>query len=109
MYKIFMTCLALLPSLVAAHQGEYDPTRPLSGTVSAEDMSKLPADFVLQSVIKDQQDGSRKAIVNGKLLAKGDRIAQFKVVSINDRSVTLQSPDVERKLSLFSQAVVNNK
>lgn len=109
MYKLLLTMIAAVSVTAHAYKGENDPTRPLLGTVGASTYEKAKSDLVLQSIIKAQREGTAKAIINGQLLKAGDNISIYEVVNITDKSVTLRSPDIERTLSLFSKAVVNNK
>ncbi len=101
--------IAVVSVTAHANQGENDPTRPLLSAMGAATQAKAKSDLVLQSIIKAQHEGKAKAIINGQLLKAGDNISIYEVVNITDKSVTLRSPDIEKTLSLFSKAVVNNK
>ena len=104
MYNISIILAFVLVCSVGAHAAEYDPTRPLSGGVSTNGGNVAPTDIVLQSIIKDN-----KAIISGKLVQKGERYMNYEIIAINDKSVVIQSPERERTLTLFSQAIVNYK
>ncbi len=109
MYKILFSVSAIVSLTANAYQNEVDPTRPLLASLNASIVAQAKSELVLQSIIESQNGRKKKAIINGQLLQAGDSISIYKVVAITGKTVTLRSPDIERKLSLFSKAVVNNK
>ncbi len=56
-------------------------------------------DVVLQGIIWDPKGGSM-AMMNGRILRKGDRIGRFEVISIDQEEVTLQAGEKQYTLRL---------
>jgi len=108
-YKIIIILFCLLPNVADAVEGGYDPTRPITGSISERVTKQASTDLVLQSIIKNAHGNNIKAIINGKLVSVGDSVSLYKVISITNTKAVLSSPDKERTLKLFSQAVVNYK
>ncbi|WP_420794607.1 hypothetical protein [Thalassomonas viridans] len=106
MFRLPLTLLSALLSVllvslpVSSWQG--DPTRPLvPGQAATTVQSK--GELVLQSVIRKQQ--AYKAVINGRLVSRGDNINEYRVVEIKASSVLLESAKAQLELSLFSGAV----
>lgn len=109
MYKLITLLFTLASSPIYALEAGYDPTSPIAGSVIHSVAEQVSADLVLQSIIKNSQGKNIKAIINGKLVSVGDSVSIYKVKSITNGKAILSSPDAERTLKLFSQAVVNYK
>lgn len=101
--KILFVCsLALLLS----GQVLSDPTRPADGwqtDATAAQSTAAPASLRLQ-LIKNTQQGP-VALINGQLLRKGDRFAQYRVADIQDAQVVLQLNGEQRVLPLLNTAI----
>lgn len=104
-----MLFLTLVSSSTFALERGYDPTSPIAGSVIHSVAEQASSDLVLQSIIKNSQGKTIKAIISGKLVSVGDSVSIYKVKSIVDGKAVLSSSDAERTLKLFSQAVVNYK
>lgn len=109
MYKIVTLSLIWLSTSAFGFQSSHDPTRPLSNQGNKGFAKVASSGLVLQSIIKNSQGQTVKAIISGQLVAVGDSVSIYKVKSITDGKAVLSSPDTERTLKLFSQAVVNYK
>ena len=97
----------MLPWLAVAKSG-VDPTRPLTGSSSANIASvKKTGALVLESIISRQK--SRMAIINGTLLKQGDSIGKYQVKKLAKNSVLLTSIDGELELLLFPEEVAISK
>ncbi|SET64291.1 hypothetical protein [Thalassotalea agarivorans] len=101
MYKklLLLTMLLIAPNALAA---EVDPTRPLSYRAPVKSVSE-PV-FYLQSIVLSKEHG-HTAIINDTLVAEGQSISGYKVVSISNNSVLLSSGEKRKSLSLFSGSV----
>lgn len=87
-----------------------DPTRPLGqGMHVSPSVKPTSGGLVLQSIIKQQGEQPVRAIISGQLVTKGELVFGYQVVNIEERSVTLQSEDNVRKLTLFTQPIVKYK
>ncbi|NMP31924.1 hypothetical protein HII17_10130 [Thalassotalea sp. M1531] len=109
MYKLI---IGIVFSLVALNVlAKSDPTMPLrAGLASTEGSERQKnSDIVLQSIIKSTTSTNLKAIISGKLVEQGQKLFGYTIVKIDGRSVTLQSEDRARKLTLFTQSVVKYK
>lgn len=106
MYRnIGLVCALACMAFPASAERGIDPTRPLSGVTTAQ--SKVAKNrLVLQSIVENEH--SRKAIINGKILKVGDSIGQYELVAINARTVVLNSLQKEMELSLFSATVAKS-
>ena len=111
MFKSLLTLFALLFVLSDVVAGQ-DPTRPLSGkgvaTISSN-VEGADGNLVLQSIINASDKQKIKAIISGKLVANGDMVSHYKVISIEGKTVTLQSSEHTKKLVLFVKPIVNYK
>ena len=84
-----------------------DPTRPLGMGKTNFAESKIEEALLLQSIINT---GDKKiAIVNGKILKKGDTYQFYKVVAIYSTSVVFMSAEGKKELFLFSDIKVDSK
>lgn len=95
--------------LTACNAWATDPTAPLFGGENAAQIHQQSANLVLQSIIANPTSGTRKAIINGKLVAAGEQVLNYRVVSINGKSVKLESTEQTKILTLFAQPVATYK
>ncbi|WP_286262993.1 hypothetical protein [Thalassotalea atypica] len=109
MSKIFITFILSFACSVNAHQGQFDPTKPLVRGSDLPSAKSTSTDLTLQSIIKDKHGAFNKVIISGTLLKIGEPIMNYQVVAINANSVVIKSPDRERTLTLLPQAIVNYK
>jgi len=77
-----------------------DPMRPphLSGATAAA-ATPGGAGAGLQSIIK-RRDGRSVAVIDGAIVARGDRVGDAELVEIRDQAVVLRGPRGERILRL---------
>lgn len=109
MINIKLLIIALLVMSVSAF-AQTDPTRPLTASgFKASTPEEKKNDLVLQSIIKTAADNQLKAIVSGRIVKQGDQVFGYRVTKIDGRSVTLQSADSARKLTLFAKNIVKYK
>ncbi len=82
-----------------------DPTRPFGSTFKGdgEQGAKQVSQYLLQTIIDNGEH--QRVVINGKLLALGDRIGPYQLSKINSQSVVLTSLDNELTMSLFSPVV----
>jgi len=72
-----------------------DPTTPLGAVVNS---GRAQSKMTLQAIF--EKEDKSQVMINGKLLALGDRIGHYSVVKITDNSAVLRSSDSERILTL---------
>lgn len=91
--------LAIAPQLCA--QEYVDPTRPPTAPVTATPagMPAAGSELVLQSVLVSGT--RREAIIGGKSVRVGDRVADARVIRILDDMVVLRSDKGTQTLKLF--------
>ena len=107
MYKIILVALLLFSPQYANSQ-QVDPTRPFGEvTLVSTNSSEQSTTLVLQSVIKS--NNKKKAIINGQVLAVGDKYKGFALIKINANGVVLDSPQGRMELSLFSGVIANSQ
>lgn len=99
--KILWLCLSLLSTLAWANQ---DPTKPLNAGFANSSPVATQSKLVLQSIMHDADN--YRAVINGKLVKRGDFILGYKVINIASNSVFLVSAEQELQLPLFSGAVI---
>lgn len=97
----------MFASTVNANTG-IDPTKPLIANKEVYEV-KQQSRLVLQSIILNNQQNNKKAIVSGKLMSVGDMLYGFKLREINKKSVVLASAEREITLTLFSEDVVKTQ
>ena len=109
--RLFSITSLLCPLLVCTGvSAATDPTRPLgAGELASSGAQSTSGSLVLQSIIKQQGEQPIKAIISGQLVTKGELVFGYQVVNIKERSVTLRLEDNVRKLTLFTQPIVNYK
>jgi len=109
-YRYLLAIFALLFVSYVSAVGQ-DPTRPLisTGVASSNNVKDDTEKLVLQSIINASDKENIKAIISGKLVATGDMIRQYKVISIEGKTVTLQASEHAKKLVLFSAPIVKYK
>mgnify|MGYP000128152538 CR=1 FL=1 len=113
MYRIFY-CLVLLCWSSQSYAGEtrnnaLDPTKPLFGVANATGLGAVPAEksLVLEAIIHGTE--IHTAIINGKALKVNDRIGEYRLVAVNDKSVVLLSTQERLKLNVFSKNIITDK
>lgn len=105
MFRFNVLMLIMLCSVSVSAQ-QLDPTRPF-GSVARDAYTVKKAAFKLQSIIKTAN--SKKAVINGKVVAKGESYKGYVVVEITNKSVVLDSPQGRKKLSLFSGVIAKSQ
>ena len=107
-HRRWVLLLLVLPGALALGQNAFDPTRPpdppkvsnLNPSATGGLGSPVPATGpVLQSVL--MSDTHAEAIIDGRVVRIGDRIALGKVVSISESEVTLRTNAGLQTLKLF--------
>ena len=80
------------PRFVYDDHGKRDPFLPLvdsNGFIITYEDNLLLTDLVLEGIILGGDDNTNLAIINGKVLKKGDKIGPFIVLNISAKSVLL--------------------
>ena len=101
--KIWLWCIYFLGTsfawaaeskqFVYNENGKRDPFWPLvsaSGTITTYESDMTAADMVLEGVVVDAH-GDNLAIVNGKIVKKGEQVASYQVDSISNDHVDLSN------------------
>ena len=106
MYKLCCAVLLTLIALPVFSDAEKlrDPTMPLGGSITNQQNPGAIALHLNSVLISSQR---RVAVINGQALRQGEEIkgSGFRVVSINTNSVTVQSNNATRVLSLIDSKV----
>ncbi len=96
---------------VSAKVNQLDPTKPFSlANMPSNDKNSSANAFdklVLQSIV--ERNNEKIAIISGQLLKIGDKVAEYKLITIKHNSVILQSIDKKLTLSLYSDIVTTSK
>lgn len=104
MSKLLCFLLMLISASLIADTGKLrDPTTPMGQSVTTRESSIVVLN--LNSVLISNQ--RRVAVINGQALRQGEEIkgSGFRVVSIKTNSVTVQSNNAKRELSLVDSKV----
>lgn len=103
----WLSALSALPGYAFADDaftGLPDPTRPSAAQGEGGDWASTgQKGFVLQSILMAPQ--RRLAVINGKTLAVGERIADATVAAIRPQEVTLKRPSGDLTLRLVPRYV----
>lgn len=103
MVKFFpVLLLALSASLLWAETPLPDPTQPLNYQLSRS----AKASYQLHSIFRGA--GQAKAIINGQLLAAGQKKGNLELVSVAESSVTVRTPDGVQVLYLHPRVKRGN-
>lgn len=107
MYKLYVLCLAVMISfsVLANTEKLRDPTMPLRYAAVGNSQTPTAIALQLHSILISQQ--RRLAVINGQSLRQGDDIkgTGFRVIAIQANSVTVQSNQATRVLSLVDTKV----
>jgi len=102
-----LLALALLPGLAAA-QALQDPTRPPPGSLllppEAVQAVAAPRVPVLQSVLVGQGSGREVAVIDGRIVRRGERVGNAVLADIRADRVTLREGSRSTELKLYPQA-----
>lgn len=83
-----LVCLLSLSGATArAELALADPTQPLS----YQQARSVKVSYQLNSIFRG--DGKTKAIINGQLMAEGQKKGNLELVSVADSSVTIRTPE----------------
>lgn len=96
MYNVFLLVLCLFVAFPVWSDGVRfeDPTRPLTYREAEKKKVKL----TLQAIFNKPE--GKKAIINGQLLQKGDRVYGARVVEIDDKYVIYEWNGRQGRLTL---------
>jgi MSHA biogenesis protein MshK len=102
-YKLFILLLFVASPILADTEKLRDPTMPMGQVVATQANPEVVLN--LNSILISSQ--RRVAVINGQALRQGDTIkgSAFHVVSIKNNSVTVQSNNTTRVLSLVDSKV----
>ena len=97
----FLTLILLVGGVTAvfAQQGLPDPTRPSVGGELGSGTPTPQGGTMLQSVILPKH-GKPLAIIDGKRVAKGDKVGDAEVMRITETEVVLKGPEGIRTLKI---------
>jgi MSHA biogenesis protein MshK len=104
-YKLFCLFLSMVTLPVFSDEEKLrDPTMPI-GVQSVSHSNSVAARLQLNSILISNQ--RRIAVINGQSLRQGEEIkgSGFRVLSIKTNSVTVQSNNSTRELSLIDSKV----
>ncbi len=82
-----------------------DPTKPFYSKGVGKNATKHISKYALQSIIANGQQ--KHVVINGKLMALGDRIGPYTLTVITQQYAVLTSAEKELKMSIFSSIVTN--
>lgn len=103
MYKLLVVFLLIASPTFADTEKLRDPTMPMGQLVATQANPEVA--LTLNSILISSQ--RRVAVINGQALRQGETIkgSAFRVVSIKNNSVTVQSNNTTRVLSLVDSKV----
>jgi MSHA biogenesis protein MshK len=105
-YKLFslLSLIAISSSVFSDAEKLRDPTMPIGRQIASQN-NAVAVVLHLNSVLISSQ--RRVAVINGQALRQGEEIkgSGFRVVSIKTNSVTVQSNNATRVLSLIDSKV----
>lgn len=100
--SFILNALAEGESFVYDDKGQRDPFVAMvttAGALVTYDSDLTVGDLILEGVVVDAS-GKNAAIINGKVVASGDTVGAYKVVSVDAEGVTVIQGDKESVLKL---------
>lgn len=85
---------------------DYDPTAPLDWMISKAPTKPGPVYYrvpSLQSIVCNDGGGQCRAILNNKIVSKGESVSGYRVADVSREYVTLTRGSKTWNLELFSQ------